>query len=526
MPITSSLGLQPYSSSLSKKQRIFFLNRVTFGASNAHLNQISSLNLTDLVDLVLNEKTLNDTPINNYQNVSPDPNIPYGSSWVNDQFIQTIDVLRFRSFGGWLGNRLIDQELSIQEKMTLFLHNLLPVQSTVVQDSRKLFQNYKLLFDHAFGNYKELVLKVSKNPAMLVYLNGRLNNKNSPDENYARELLELFTVGKGKDSKFTEDDVKAASKVLTGYQLTADGLGYVFNPNRHDTNKKTFSSFFNNTEIQGKTGTQGEDEVSELMDMLFNQKETARHFCRKLYKFFVYYEIDSTIENQVIIPLADYFIAQNYNMKVVLKKLLLSEHFWDIENYGAMIKSPMDFVIGVLRNVEMSRPPSNNFEQRYAIDYDFMTHAGLLGQSYYEPPAVSGWDAYHQFPLFHETWINTTSANNRSKISTFYLAGYKKSGFDVKIDVIKLTNTFSNPSDPNILAEDAVLFFHTLPITNELKTKLVSILKFNQAQDYYWTNAWNDHINNPNDASKKKIVTDLLTLFYKYIFDLAEFQLI
>jgi uncharacterized protein (DUF1800 family) len=526
MPITSNLGLNSYGNSLSQKQCLFILNRTTFGASFRDLNQISGLSITQIMDKVFSYKTISNTPVNNYQNVMADPNVPFGASWVNDQVIPSIDNLRYRSFASWLGKRLIEQELSIQEKLTLFLHNLLPVQATVVQDSRKLFYNYKLLFENAYGSYKDLVIQVTKNPAMLVYLNGRLNNKVNPDENYARELLELFTVGKGKDSKYTEDDVKAASRILTGYQLTADGLGYIFNPNRHDSSNKVFSSFFNNTEIKGKTGTQGEDELIDLVNMLFNQKETARHFCRKLYKFFVYYEIDSTIENQVIIPLADYFIAQNYNIKEVLKKLLMSEHFWDSENYGAMIKSPLDYVIGVLRAVDIKRPNISNIEQSYAIDFDFMSHAGLLSQSYYEPPAVSGWDAYHQFPLFHETWINTTSANNRSKIATFYLIGYKKNGFDVKIDVIELTKYFNNPSDPNLLAEEAIFYFHTLNITAELKTKLVSILKVNQVQDYYWTNAWNDHLNNPNDTAKKKIATDILTVFYKYIFDLAEFQLI
>jgi uncharacterized protein (DUF1800 family) len=526
MPITSSLGLAAFTGILSPNQKKYLLNRSLFGARFSDLVTVESMSLSQILDMLFTPTPLIDAPLNHYQPIKNDADIPLGSPWVLASFNQELDNLRFKSLCAWLTKRILRQGISIQEKLTLFLHNLIPVQATVVNDSRKLYQYYELLYSNSFSSYKAIVLNISKNPGMLDYLNGKLNNVNRPDENYARELLELFTLGKGPDSKYTEEDVRQAAKVLTGYQITADGLNYTFNPTRHDTSNKNFSTFFNNQSIVGKSGTIGENELSELIDMLFDQKETAKHFCRKLYKFFVYYEIDSTVETQIITPLADYFIAQNFNIGATLRKLLESQHFWDIENYGAMIKSPMDFILGYLRMNEMAFPDDINLNQSYEVHYEMATHIGLLGQVYFEPPAVAGWDAYHQYPLYHEAWINTTSANNRAKLSTLYLVGYRKFGWNIQIDVIALSKKFSNPANPNALAEEAVNYFHTLPITSNLKDKLVSILRFNQAQDYYWTNAWNEHISNPNDAAKKKIVTDLLTLFYKYIFDLAEFQLI
>jgi len=201
---------------------------------------------------------------------------------------------------------------------------------------------------------------MSKNIAMLRYLNGYLNTKTSPDENYGRELQELFTVGKGPDSKYTEDDVKAAAKILTGFRINpfSSPISYFFLFTDHDTSTKQFSAFYGNKKITGRAFNDGEKELDDLVQMLFDNTETARHICRKLYQFFVYYEITSDVEQNIIRPLADIFRQNNFQFKPVLEKLFKSQHFYDSLNLNCVIKSPLDYSIGMIREFDINTKKS------------------------------------------------------------------------------------------------------------------------------------------------------------------------
>ena len=176
---------------------------------------------------------------------------------------------------------------------------------------------------------------------MLYYLNGYLNTNTSPDENYARELQELFTIGKENTPNYTEDDVKAAAKVLTGWRInTTTTLPTVyFDSTKHHTSNKLFSSFYGNTTIAYQSGSNGALETDALMDMVFSkQQEVAKFICRKLYRFFIYYTIDNTVEANVITPLAQIFINNNWDIVPVLKTLYKSEHFFELNSKGCIIK--------------------------------------------------------------------------------------------------------------------------------------------------------------------------------------------
>jgi uncharacterized protein (DUF1800 family) len=167
-----------------------------------------------------------------------------------------------------------------------------------------------LLRQYALGNFKEMTRAVTMDPAMLKYLNGNANTKKAPDENYGRELQELFTVGKGPGSHYTEADVKAAAHVLTGFRIENKSLPDihgVFDAGRHDENDKQFSDFYQNTTIKGRKGKEGEMELDDLLALIFSQPEVARFICRKLYRFFVYHNIDEETEKTIIEPLAELF---------------------------------------------------------------------------------------------------------------------------------------------------------------------------------------------------------------------------
>lgn len=524
MYIVSNKGLANFAGAFGTKETKHLLRRTQFGIQRQDTTRFNGQSLTQALNDILTLSPEPAPPLNYYQSIKNDSDVPLGQTWVNAKQNPEINFLRVMSFKSWLIMNYF-RDTTITEKMAIFLHSFIPI-SHDVGDPRLLYLNYKMLRANCLGNFKTIIKNSLLDGGILRYLNGDVNQKNSPDENLARELQELFTLGKGFTPIYNESDVKQAAKVLTGYQIDNNTANTIFNPNRHDTSNKTFSAYYNNTVIQGKTGMAGADELDELVNMIFQRNDVALHFCRKLYGFFIYYYIDDTVENNIIKPLADIMRNNNYEILPVLQAFFSSEHFFDTDTYGSHIKSPLDFLIGQFKEMAVAMPDNSDVLKQYEVYGDIVTYSALLRQNPYDPPNVSGWEAYYQKPLLHENWITTDTIANRNKLSVYLLIGYTKRTFRVQVDMINFSKGFSNPSDPNILITEALDFLHTIPATSELKAHLKTILLFGQSQDYYWTNAWNDHINNPNDATKKKLVTDLLTMFYKYILELAEYQLI
>lgn len=528
MPIVSNKGLSAYTGNFSERELKHLLRRTRFGINRQQISSYNGQTLNQVLSDILKMSPEPAPPLNHYETlIQPqykEAAIPFGSTWVNTtpQFPE-INFQKINSFRYWLAINYY-RDTTITEKMALFLHSFIPI-STDVNDPRFLYQNYKMLRANALGNFKTIIKSSLLDSGILRYLNGDVNQKNSPDENLARELQELFTLGKGFTPIYNESDVKEAAKVLTGYQIDRNTGLVKFTPTRHDTIDKTFSSFYNNTIITGKAGAAGQDELDDLVNMIFTKNEVALHFCRKLYGFFVYYDIDSTVEANVIVPLANIMRTNNYEILPVLQALFTSEHFFDTDVYGSHIKSPVDVIFGQFKEMEITLPDNSDLLKYYEVYGELFAGSFLLRQLPYEPPNVSGWEAYYQKPLMHENWITTDTIANRNKYAVILLFGYTKRTFKIQVDTIQFTKGFSNPADPNILKDDALKFLHTIPATAELKSYLKTILLFGQSQDYYWTNAWNDHINNPTDAAKKKLVSDLLFAFYKYIVELAEYQL-
>ena len=225
--------------------------------------------------------------------------------------------------------------------MVLFWHHHFSVQESEVDNSQFLYRHHNLLRTHAMGNVKTLAREVTIDPAMLLHLNGYLNSKQAPDENYAREFQELFTIGKGPDSAYNENDVIAAARVLTGWRINDDPLNAYFDASAHDTGSKTFSAFYNNTTIAGSTN--GDQELDAFVNMIFSTTEASRFFCRKIYKWFVYYDIDDATEVNVIAPLATILQDNNYDIAPMLTALFKSEHFFDTLNQACYIKKPFGY---------------------------------------------------------------------------------------------------------------------------------------------------------------------------------------
>jgi uncharacterized protein (DUF1800 family) len=417
------------------------------------------------------------------------------------------------------------------EKMIVFWHNHMPVQIQDVPLASLAYFYVKVLNDYALGNFKTMVKQITVDPAMLYYLNGRLNTKNAPDENYSRELQELFTLGKGPNSKYTEDDVKAAARVLTGFNInfTTTPFSTGFSAVNHDSTNKTFSSFYGNKTISGKTGvTSGSLELDDLLGMIFSVDEVSKHICRKLYRYFVYYEIDANSEANVIEPLAKIFRDNNYEIKPVLKALLESEHFYDQWNRACVIKDPLTHQAGLARQWEMSFPTATDYETNYQI-YAVGSYFGQITQmNLGDPPSVSGWEAWYQMPLYHRIWLNSDSLPKRNQFQDYLMwVGHKVKTFTFIVDPWVVTKQFSDPKNADTLIADACEFLLPLALSNSQIASLKEILLPGGIPDYNWGDEYRAATDSgdPNHTTALATATSKLRSLYKNIMNLSEYQL-
>ncbi len=529
-PQSSKLGLQPFQGKWSLSLTKHLLNRTMFGATISDIQYFNGIGLNASVEELLTlSKNLPTPPLNDYSSSTIlDPGSTLGTTWINSITTDgTINSNRRNNYKKWLMNVLVNQEKNIREKMTFFWSNHFGTEADTISFGTMLYNHHQIFRANPVGNFKQMVKNVTIDPGMLRYLNGYLNTKTAPDENYARELQELYTIGKDGGAKYTEDDVKAAAKVLTGWRYDSNQIT-IFDATRHDTTNKIFSSFYNNKVITGKTGANGAQELDELLEMLFSKTETAKFICRKLYRYFVYYYIDDYVENNIITPLANTFIKNNFEIKPVLKQLLESEHFNDSIYIGCQIKSPLDFIIGFLRTYQINFPNAvTDFTDAYFLYNIMVTQSTTMGQNPVDPPNVAGWPAYYQAPEFNELWINADTFPKRNKFTDLMLeTGYTKNGKKIIINPINIAKAVSaTPSNPNTLIDDLSFYLLSTALAPSTKNSLkTQILLSGQSSDYYWTDAWNAYTITPS-AINFNIVNTRLKLLLKYFMNLPEYQL-
>lgn len=530
-------GLQPYTGNWSETEVLHLIRRTLFGATVADIRFFKGMTMDEAVEYLLaSPLTPPAPPLKTYKNSTtpgdPDAAIPVGSTWVNTNTTGGgINGQRRRSLKSWWLGLMVNAERNILEKMVLFWHNHFATETSVIGRGIWCYQNNQTLRTYALGNFKEFVKSITIDTGMLKYLNGYLNSKRAPDENYGRELQELFTVGKGADGAtetYTEADVKAAARVLTGWRIDGAENKSIFINNRHDTTDKVFSSYYNNKVITGRSGADaGALELDDLVNMVCEHEETALHICRELYRWFVYYDINEATETNVIAPLAQVFRSNNYDIKPVLSTLLKSEHFFDPLNQACLIKNPMDYIVGFCRVFSLEFPPDTDFIHNYFM-WQFLQQSGaILQQNIGDPPAVAGWPAYYQLPQLHELWINSDTLPKRNLFTDYILnTGYTRAGKTLKVAPTIFAKSLSNPADPNALIDEAIQYLLGLPLSADSKAQIKrDILLGGQISDYYWSSAWTQFINNPGDMANTKIVQSKLSSLYLYLTSLAEYQL-
>ncbi len=529
--------LGTYQGPWTQKQIVHLLRRTTFGAKLADIDHFKKRGLTlSLIELLQKQPTPSPSVIMK-NNPDIQTELPIGSIWV-DNIPKEYNYYRFLFVHVWWIEQIINQNRNITEKMVLFLENLTPINWEVTPDARFVYNNNKLRRDYALGNYKEYLKKMTIDPAMLYYLNNIVNEKNSPDENYARELQELFTLGKGSDSKYTEDDVIAAAKVLTGWRVNWDSATGYFEPYYHHTGDKQFSPFFKDKLIMGKSGAEGASELDELINMIFEQNEVAKFICRKLYIFFVHYNISPEVEENIITPLATIFRNSNYNFKPVLQKLFSSKHFYDDELIGSMIKSPVDMILGTARTLNFIygytvvnkdyNVSGTEIEQKYWNFRSLWDHCSYMGQALTGPPNVAGWPAYRQSPQYYQAWINADTLSWRAY--TMRASSRPPGGYyhypNLSFNWPKLISGLSDPSNPNKVVQELVNLLLTADLTIEDKNKLkVNYLLRGSTNDGVWTALWLNYTANPSNTTNYNAIRDRIVNLLESILMSPEYQL-
>jgi uncharacterized protein (DUF1800 family) len=264
----------------------------------------------------------------------------------------------------------------LREKMTLFWHGHFACRSRQPLFDQQLNNTMR---QNALGKFGNLLLAVSKSPAMLQFLNNQQNKKNSPNENFAREVMELFTLGRGN---YTEHDIKEAARAFTGWSFNLESE-FVFRDRQHDANDKVF---------QGKTGNfKGED----IINIILQNPKTATFICTKIYRYFV----NENPDNQIIEQLAKRFRSTDYDITDLMEKIFTSDWFYLPENVGTRIKSPVELLVGMQRNFGIT------FEQKQAVLFIQKS----LGQILFYPPNVAGWSG-------GKNWIDSSTLLARMKL--------------------------------------------------------------------------------------------------------------
>lgn len=522
-------SLSPYTGQWTKKEIYHLLRRTTFGVKYEDVLYFEKKTMAQSVDELLNiSSTPPAPPVNNYEHTISDPNgINYGQTWVNAPYNSSVNGQRRASFKSWWIGRMVNEQRSIHEKMVVFWHNHFATETISVAYAQLAYKHNALLRAHALGNFKTLVKEITIDPAMLRYLNGHYNTKTAPDENYARELMELFTLGKNYTPIYSENDIQQAAKILTGWRNNYTTFNSYFNANVHETSDKQFSSFFGSKKILGKTGAAGADETDELIDMIFQKQEVARFIVRKLYRYFVYYVINNTIEFDIITPLAQELVLNKFEIKPIVEKLLKSQHFYDVNSQGCYIRNPLDHIIGTFRSLHITLPSTFDPEKEYKIWNYLRYYASLMNMDPGDPPNVAGWPAYYQTPDFYEMWINSSTLPRRMMFTDMMLAsGFSAgTGTAIKVDPTIVAKQYYSAGDPNMLIDFFVELLLGLPLSTNKKNDLkTATLLSGQSTDYYWTSAWATYVGNPTTANYN-IVRSRINSLLTELTRLAEYQL-
>jgi uncharacterized protein (DUF1800 family) len=420
MPINSLKPIKPQDFDYWKA--VHLLNRAGFGGTPAQARALANMGLDDAVDHIVEyEKVASDPisanefdkdimrPANAEERREVEQARRSGNEAMLEKFRQERqqrqmeDRRQMAEMQKWWLKRMIETPRPLEEKMTLFWHGHFATGYRSIEDSYHMFQQNQFFRANATGSFADLVYGIIRDPAMLRYLNNDQNRKEKPNENLARELMELFTLGEG--NLYGENDIKEGARALTGYAFEDDG--FVFREQAHDKGSKTI------------LGQKGNWDGTDFCRIILSTKTPSEFMCWKFYRFFVNDmpgEPDKDRQG-FILKLAREFRDANYQIKPVLKTLFKSEHFYDESNTASLIKNPTQLTVQAIRSLHT---PARNLAA-------LCSACDLMGQNIFYPPNVKGWDG-------GRAWINTSTLFVRQNLMIYLLTGRRPDAYEWQAD--------------------------------------------------------------------------------------------
>jgi uncharacterized protein (DUF1800 family) len=338
------------------------IRRAGFGATPAELQKYQNMGFSSAVDYLLNYQSIDNSQL------PPQPDIPLTYSGKRSGKELT-------ALATWWLDRMVRTNRPLEEKMTLFWSNHFATGFDKVRNGYLMYKQNDFLRTNALGNFKDILTGMTADGAMLVWLDGNQNRKRNPNENYAREVMEVFSAGRGS---YTELDVKAGALSFTGYKIDSNGKG-VFDPSLHDNSTKTF---------MGHTGNLGPEDI---VDLLVAHPATAQNLSKELFEFFAYPNPSADTLNR----LSQAYTSSGYGIKALVEAILKSPEFISSQAYMSLVKSPTEYIASSLRSLGATVDPAKGV--------DSMKH---MGQMLFDPPSVFGWPS-------GLGWIDTSSVLER-----------------------------------------------------------------------------------------------------------------
>jgi uncharacterized protein (DUF1800 family) len=462
--------LTPYQNKLSREDAIHLLRRMCLSVDFAEIKAIENMSAKDAFSYFLNNASKKTKPTapawlnQNHQNpwkVSPDKRAEVEKAFYEKLYKQYWELKYW-----WLEIMQKDKN-SIMEKMTLFWHTHFTTKYNTDDPlpAQLLYNQQKIFRENGLGNFRTLVEKICIDAAMLIFLNGKGSKKESPNENFSRELLELYTTGIGH---YTETDVKEGARVFTGWNLnifedekSAAGLYEPYLESwAHDFGSKTYLGKQINISPSASQEQVIKLEINQLVDIILTQRknETANFVCQKLYKFFIFAN-PSAADQEVIKEMAAVLISNNWEIKPVLKLLFESSFFYAEAQKGIQFKNPAENIANIASHFDVKSDWK---------DWVMVT----MGMELFNPPNVAGWSGYRK-------WMDSR---------TLPFAVQQMSNFvwnQTDAYLVNWIKQFNKPEDPKILTENILFLFFAKKVNNTLVEKYTKIL-LGGTPDYEW----------------------------------------
>jgi uncharacterized protein (DUF1800 family) len=463
--------LIPYKNKLDKAAALHLIRRLNISVNLDTLKKIEGKTASEAISFFLD---------NSAKKVTSSP-----PSWVNEGHQswwnlpkesqqKEIDLFynklykQFYEFKYWWQEEMRKDTDSFSEKMTLFWHSHFTTRydSDEAQAAQLLYRQINMFRKNAFGNLRTLLENICTDGAMLIFLNGKESNKEAPNENFSRELLELYSTGLGH---YTETDVKEGARVFTGWNVNIfqneNVAAGIFTPylekEKHDFGEKKYLGQSIKPPANATQQQVLDTEIKKLIDIILTQKKeaVAKHLSQKIYRFFIYSN-PNEVDQQVVNDMANILIANNWEIKPMIKALFESEHFYSENIRGSQIKNPVETIIGITRHFDVKADWK---------DWVMKT----MGMEITNPPNVAGWDGYRK-------WVDSRTFPYAIQQMTYFIWNQTND------DLVKWIKKIEKYDDPKLFIEQVLhMFFVKLPTATQTEKYMKIVL--NGSPDYEWS---------------------------------------